>query len=96
MTCEGAVTKFEVDQIRWVKSLLDPETGWLTQMPQLAERLVPVTARDGEVLVSEADIARVRADWKAACAHARSARGGAAHPAAGQPAVGLGHALPRP
>jgi integrase len=68
---EGALTKFEVDQIRWVKSLLDPETGWLTQMPQLAERLVPVTARDGEVLVSEADIARVRADWKAACAHAR-------------------------
>lgn len=69
--CEGSLTKFEVDQIRWVKSLLDPETGWLTQKPQLADHLVPVTARDGEVLVSEADIAGVRADWKAACARAR-------------------------
>ena len=67
---EGSLTRFEVDHIRWVKSLLDPETGWLVQMPQLAEHLVPVVGLDGEVIISEADIARVRADWKAACAHA--------------------------
>lgn len=70
---EGALTKFEIDQIRWVKSLLDPETGWLTQMPDLAERLVPVTKVDGTVIVSDADIARVRADWTGACAAARTA-----------------------
>ncbi len=70
---EGALTRFEVDQIRWVKSLLDPDTGWLTQMPHLAERLVPVTTTDGEVIISDADITRVRADWKGACAAARAA-----------------------
>jgi hypothetical protein len=69
---EGLLTKFEVDMIRWIKSLLDPETGWLTQMPQLAAALVPVIGHDGDAIVSAADIERVRADWKAACASARA------------------------
>ena len=40
-------------------------------MPQLADRLVPVIGRDGNIIISEADIAKVRGDWKAACAAAR-------------------------
>jgi integrase len=67
---QGFLTKFEIDQIRWVKSLLDPETGWLTQMPQLADRLAPVISHDGKEIISAAHIAKVREDWPAACAAA--------------------------
>jgi hypothetical protein len=65
---KGFLTKFEIDQIRWVKSLLDPDTGWLTQMPQLADRLAPVISHEGEEIISAAHIAKAREDWPAACA----------------------------
>lgn len=65
------LTAWEVDQLRFLRSLFDAGTGWLSQMPELADRLAPVYGRDGKVIVSPAEVERVKSDWTAACARAR-------------------------
>jgi hypothetical protein len=58
----GFFTAWEGDMLAIVAGLANEETGWLTQTPSLAGRLRPIPD-----LVSAADIARVQADWPAAC-----------------------------
>ncbi len=58
----GFYTAWEVDMLRVSIALTRAETGWLRQNPKLAERL-----RSVENLVTEHDIAGVRADWDRAC-----------------------------
>ncbi|GEO97831.1 hypothetical protein [Methylobacterium haplocladii] len=62
------ITGADITGIHFVKALLKPETGWLTQRPELAARLRPV---DG--IATAEDIDRVRADWAGACADANRA-----------------------
>jgi hypothetical protein len=64
-------TTWGVDWLRKWMRLLDPVTGFITQSPGLADRLVPVRDVRGKFLVSPEDIARVKADWRGACAIAR-------------------------
>lgn len=58
----GFFTKWEVNMLALLTSILKADTGWIRQTPNLADRLRPVAG-----LVSEADIERVRADWNGAC-----------------------------
>jgi hypothetical protein len=66
-----ALKKWDLEKARHMLRLLDPRTGFITQSPRLADRIVPVRDRDGNYLVSPEDIARVKADWVGACAKAR-------------------------
>lgn len=59
----GFLTVSEADMLDFARSLSDPEVGWLTQGPHLAAGLIPLPG-----LVEAGDVARVRADWRGACA----------------------------
>ena len=59
----GFYTAWEVDMLRVAVALTAPETGWLTQSSQLAQRLEPIPG-----LVTQEDIDQAQADWPAACA----------------------------
>lgn len=63
----GFYTNWEVDMLRVAVALTGAETGWITQTPDLAERLRPIPG-----LVSQADIDAGRQDWPAACARAHT------------------------
>jgi hypothetical protein len=58
----GFLTGWERNLAMLAAALTDPATGWLTQSPQLAERLEPI-----EGLAGAAQVAAARADWPAAC-----------------------------
>lgn len=58
----GFYTRWEVDMLRLGVALTRAETGWIRQMPHLADRLRPIPN-----LVSEADIDLAQSDWAAAC-----------------------------
>ena len=59
----GFFTAWETDMLSVAASLTGPETGWLTQTPDLAVRLQPIK---GLVSLDAIDLAQ--ADWTAACA----------------------------
>ena len=58
----GFYTKWEIDLLSIAAAFCREETGWLRQMPKLADRLVEV-----EGLISADDIASVQADWGGTC-----------------------------
>jgi hypothetical protein len=58
----GFFTAWEAQMLDLAAAITHPETGWLSQNPSLAGALRPI-----EGLVSEADVARVSADWPGAC-----------------------------
>ncbi|WP_235068278.1 hypothetical protein [Asticcacaulis sp. YBE204] len=58
----GFYTAWESDMLVIGQSMVREDTGWLRQMPHLAERLRPVPG-----LISEEDVARVQANWAGAC-----------------------------
>ncbi|MCS0505144.1 hypothetical protein [Ancylobacter mangrovi] len=58
----GFYTAWEVDMLRIAIALTRVDTGWLRQSPQLADRIKPIPN-----LITERDIATVRADWAGAC-----------------------------
>ncbi|MBB3810583.1 hypothetical protein FHS81_002685 [Pseudochelatococcus contaminans] len=58
----GFYTAWEVDMLRVAVTLTRVDTGWLRQNPQFAERIRPIPN-----LVTERDIATVRANWPDAC-----------------------------
>ncbi|MBN9317076.1 MAG: hypothetical protein J0I99_15140 [Devosia sp.] len=58
----GFFTKWEVGMLALLTSVVKVDTGWIRQTPALADRLRPI-----DVLITAADIARVRADWHGAC-----------------------------
>lgn len=58
----GFYTRWEVDMPRLGVALTLADTGWIRQMPHLADRLRPIPN-----LVSEADIELAQSDWAAAC-----------------------------
>lgn len=60
----GFYTAWEVDMLSLGLALTAPETGWLAQRPDLAER---VTVLPG--LVDETDVTALRRDWAGACEH---------------------------
>lgn len=60
----GFYTAWEVDMLSLGLALTAPETGWLAQRPDLAER---VAAFPG--LIDEADVTALRRDWAGACEH---------------------------
>ncbi|RAK51322.1 hypothetical protein DJ018_15370 [Phenylobacterium deserti] len=59
----GFFTAWEVDMLSLAVALTSPETGWLTQTPTLADRLVPIPN-----LVTASEIQTVQQDWSGACA----------------------------
>jgi hypothetical protein len=59
----GFFTAWEANMLSIAVALTSAETGWLTQTPDLADRLEPIPG-----LVSLQDIETVRSDWPAACA----------------------------
>jgi hypothetical protein len=61
------LSAWELDRLNFVRSLLHKETGWLAQMPGLADRLKPVIDDQGNEIVTAAEIAIAKADWKRAC-----------------------------
>lgn len=58
----GFYTRWETDLLSIITALTREETGWLRQMPRIADRLVEI---DG--LISQADIEEAKNDWNAAC-----------------------------
>jgi hypothetical protein len=58
----GFFTKWEVNMLALLTSVLKTDTGWIRQTPALADRLRPI---DG--LFTNEDIERVRGDWNGAC-----------------------------
>lgn len=58
----GFYTSWESGALSVAAALTRPETGWLWQNPGLASRLQPVPG-----LLSQDDIDRALADWRAAC-----------------------------
>lgn len=58
----GFYTRWEVDMLRLGVALTRADTGWIRQMPHLADHLRPIPH-----LVSEADIELAQSDWAAAC-----------------------------
>lgn len=62
-TRRGFFTVWEGEMLNLATALTAAETGWLTQMPALADRL---SGAGG--LVPETEVERARADWSAACA----------------------------
>jgi len=67
----GATPVADIQRIHEIRGLLHPETGWLTQSPELAEKLKPVISKKGEVIVSQEDIDKVTTSWREACDRAR-------------------------
>jgi hypothetical protein len=66
-----APTYWTVDWVRkWIR-MLDPETGFISQSPHIADRLVTIMDNQGNHLISSDDVAEAKADWTAACAKAR-------------------------
>lgn len=63
----GFYTNWETEMLNLAVALTGAETGWITQTPDLAERLRPIPG-----LVNQADIDAVRQDWPAACAKAHT------------------------
>jgi hypothetical protein len=63
----GLYTAWEVDMLRVAGALTGPAAGWITQTPQLAQRLKPIPG-----LVTQLDIEAAQADWPAACALAHA------------------------
>lgn len=59
----GFYTAWEVDMLMIAVGLTNAETGWITQTPGLADRLVPILG-----LVSQEDIESAKRDWPAVCA----------------------------
>ncbi|MDP3493355.1 MAG: hypothetical protein Q8R82_09570, partial [Hyphomonadaceae bacterium] len=59
----GFYTAWEADMLSIAAALTAPQTGWVTQNPQLADRLEPI---DG--LVSAREIEAARSDWTRVCA----------------------------
>ncbi|THD59060.1 hypothetical protein [Phenylobacterium sp.] len=62
----GFFTVWEIDLLCAVGANADPRTGWIAQTPGLADRL---QALDG--MVTEAEVAAARSDWRGACARFR-------------------------
>lgn len=58
----GFYTRWEVDMLRLGAALIRQDTGWIRQMPHLADRLKPIPN-----LVSETDIELAQSDWAQAC-----------------------------
>lgn len=58
----GFYTRWEVDMLRLGAALTRQDTGWVRQMPHLADRLRPIPN-----LVSGADIELAQSDWAQAC-----------------------------
>ncbi len=58
----GFYTVWESDMLVIGQSLAREETGWLRQMPQLADRLRPVPG-----LISESEILTARSNWAGQC-----------------------------
>ncbi|MFT4956410.1 MAG: hypothetical protein ACI8U3_002816 [Brevundimonas sp.] len=58
----GFFTGWEADMLLLAAAFTRERTGWLRQTPRLADNLVPL-----KNLVSETELAVVRADWGAAC-----------------------------
>lgn len=58
----GFFTAWEVDMLSLGLALTSPETGWLTQTPQLVGRLQTFPG-----LVTGSDIEAAKSDWAAAC-----------------------------
>lgn len=61
-TRRGFYTGWEAEMLLLAAALTRRDTGWLRQSPALALELEPV-----EGLLSQADVAGIRADWGAAC-----------------------------
>ncbi|MFG1359974.1 hypothetical protein [Xanthobacter pseudotagetidis] len=58
----GFFTKWETDMLAVALAMTRKDTGWLRQTPSLGDRLKPIPN-----LITEGDIANVRADWPGAC-----------------------------
>jgi len=58
----GFYTNWEANMLRMAASLVNKETGWLRQNPQLAENLKPI-----KDLITEADILAAQNDWNGIC-----------------------------
>lgn len=58
----GFYTKWEIDLLSIAAAFCREETGWLRQMPSLADHLVVI-----EGLISADDIAAAQADWDGTC-----------------------------
>jgi len=58
----GFFTAWEVNMLQLGLALTRIATGWLRQHPELADRLRPIPG-----LVSQEDVASVKADWAGAC-----------------------------
>lgn len=71
----GLVPVADIQRLNEIRALLDPSTGWLTQSPHLAEKLKPITGKQGEVIVSQAQIDTAKANWRDACNDARAEYG---------------------
>jgi hypothetical protein len=69
------VSDFDIHKLSDVRSMLDPETGWLTQSPSFADRLRPVLGKNGEEIVSQAQIDWAKSNWLKACKKARDEYG---------------------
>ena len=64
-------TAFDKAFLQLLRLFFDPKFGWLTQSPELAERLVPIEAGDGSAsILSASEIDEIRRDWTGACAKA--------------------------
>lgn len=59
----GFFTAWEVAMLNIAAGLCNPEVGWLTQTPQVADRLRAIPG-----LLDETEIRHIRQDWPAACA----------------------------
>lgn len=59
-------TSYTIKLLKTYMSLLRAETGWLRQMPQLADRLRPIKCGQTTLLSPEL-IRRARADWDGVC-----------------------------
>lgn len=64
--------RYDVSKLPELRTMLNPITGWITQSPDLANRLKPISGYNGEVIISAAEIEAVREDWPSACARARA------------------------
>ncbi len=64
--------RYDVSKLPDIRTMLNPITGWITQSPDLANRLKPVADYNGKIIISAAEIEAVRKDWPSACARARA------------------------
>lgn len=58
----GFYTAWEVDMLGIVAGLTNAETGWITQTPDLANRLRPIAG-----LIDESEIVALTSEWSAGC-----------------------------